>query len=1195
MNTTGTSPSMRAFLKGAASAAVLAAAAFSTTPAFALVTPDGVTPASVVDNANTRPYWVGLGIRNEAGNSGGTCTGLLINPRTVLFAAHCVDGVTPAGYDFPTAPLNRAQVGYTTDPTLGRTNLREWLFGQDFVVPAGDARVMDASSVMVWWDPRSRFGPAPNPARTGTFLPADVAIAGFDTPNELLGRDAANGIALLFSPVTGPVTATIGGFGQSGNGFDGTRTSSLAEESYFRRLGQNVVSFLGDERTLATGVYGPAVADLLEPPPGTNYQDLYWADFDNPLRAVQPFFSGPGADPLPCPGTNLNCRLDHDPFPGNAIAGESITGPGDSGSPLVTTIGSRQVSLGVLSQGSRFFYDSIGNPDDDFIRSTGFSNYGTLAGYNPLFLFWDQIVVNNPYKYVQAAVGNGEWTDPSRWTQELDPLYVALTGTGSLINALPTTPALGSSSAAANFGPINPSPAPIQPCTVFGTCPPVGGTSEPVPGSIGLPDSIALPDVMSPNEDMTVTHNVHDTGAPGSSGGSGGYESTFTGAASSVAAAGPEESVIGDTAMHEAATTLLWSSGSLIAVNTGALTGPGTTGFVPDNTNGTAGLQNSTRFFEVNLRNAGTTFLTGTTVTIDRLNVRGNLSELHVRSGARLNTTISSFVDAGMLTVNGIFDPTNLTLFGGGMRGTGSVDALVTNVAGVVAPGNSIGTLNIVGNYVQGAGGLLAIELSSTATDLLSISGTATLAGGVAFSAFGTPPLVGQTWTFLNAAGGRAGTFGTVVDNLPGLLNPTVGYTANTAFVTISASTFCSVAGVTGPVRVPVCTVLDNPAAQAHPVLGPAITQLQLIDPGTIPAALEALNPTRAHAQGVQGLMYADLLKQQFGTRSHDLFDAASGGQQSALLRLPSAQLATTAPSIETMVAAAEAATAASSAGVSLPNGYGWYAAADYAEGSFNNASGQDDTDAAAFTLGIDYSNGATWIVGAAVSYLTGAVDQEYGFGGSLESDGFAVSGYGDYRSGKFYADGYLSYGSIGYDTNRTLLVGPMTFASSVGSTDGSQIMAGVTIGHELFTAGMVEVGGVGGLYYVDMTLDGYTETGAGPLSAVIPERTIDSLKGSLGLEAVLALDSVFKPFARVQYVHEFSDDAFAMTSAFAGAPAFAFATPGPQLGENWVTVGGGVSAKIEDWGSLYVRYQGDIGRDNANQHGISAAARFAF
>jgi hypothetical protein len=136
-------------------------------------------------------------------------------------------------------------------------------------------------------------------------------------------------------------------------------------------------------------------------------------------------------------------------------------------------------------------------------------------------------------------------------------------------------------------------------------------------------------------------------------------EALIAGTSSSAATADGEGTIPG-TPSSEPMTTALWSSGTLIPVNTGTLTGPGTTNFVPDNTNGTAGLQNSTRFFEVNLRNAGTTFLTGTTATIDRLNVRGASSGLNIRAGAQLNTTISSYVDNGTLTVNGVLDTTSL-------------------------------------------------------------------------------------------------------------------------------------------------------------------------------------------------------------------------------------------------------------------------------------------------------------------------------------------------------------------------------------------------------------------------------------------------------------------------------------------------------------------------------------------------------
>ncbi|WP_284361835.1 hypothetical protein, partial [Candidatus Phycosocius spiralis] len=267
----------------------------------------------------------------------------------------------------------------------------------------------------------------------GAFLPADIAIAGFDTPTELLGRDAQNGIGLLFSRVNGPVAVTIGGYGESGNGLTGERTQGL--DFYNRRLGQNMVDFLGDERSLNIGIYGEAnyIAN-----PELKYQDLYWLDFDNPDYQTQNF----SATFWPQPDQGIT-HLDFNVLGGRAIKGESLTGEGDSGSPLITGAFGREVSLGVLSQGSTIFYDFTDIPNDNYINSNFFSNYGTMAGYNPLFLFWDQILINNPYKYVTAKAGDGEWNDTTRWTQELDPLYYTLDANNKLQNALPKTDAQG--------------------------------------------------------------------------------------------------------------------------------------------------------------------------------------------------------------------------------------------------------------------------------------------------------------------------------------------------------------------------------------------------------------------------------------------------------------------------------------------------------------------------------------------------------------------------------------------------------------------------------------------------------------------------------------------------------------------------------------------------------------------------------
>lgn len=84
----------------------------------------------------------------------------------------------------------------------------------------------------------------------------------------------------------------------------------------------------------------------------------------------------------------------------------------------------------------------------------------------------------------------------------------------------------------------------------------------------------------------------------------------------------------------------------------------------------------------------------------------------------------------GMLQVTGSISASSVTVYREGiLSGTGAVGP--TAVSGIIAPGNSVGTLTIVGNYLQRAGGIYQYEIDTQGkTDLLAVQGAVTIEPG---------------------------------------------------------------------------------------------------------------------------------------------------------------------------------------------------------------------------------------------------------------------------------------------------------------------------------------------------------------------------------------------------------------------------------------------------------------------------------
>ncbi|MEO5758925.1 MAG: autotransporter domain-containing protein [Mesorhizobium sp.] len=126
---------------------------------------------------------------------------------------------------------------------------------------------------------------------------------------------------------------------------------------------------------------------------------------------------------------------------------------------------------------------------------------------------------------------------------------------------------------------------------------------------------------------------------------------------------------------------------------------------------------------------------------------------------------------AGSLAVNGTLTGTVAVKTDARLGGTGTVGATTIDAGGVHAPGNSIGTQTVAGNYVNH--GMLQIEATPSAADQVKVSGTVDIAGATLDLLMS--PNLASSWNLSNGpfmiidndnTDAVAGVFGAVSKNL---------------------------------------------------------------------------------------------------------------------------------------------------------------------------------------------------------------------------------------------------------------------------------------------------------------------------------------------------------------------------------------------------------------------------------------------
>ena len=143
-----------------------------------------------------------------------------------------------------------------------------------------------------------------------------------------------------------------------------------------------------------------------------------------------------------------------------------------------------------------------------------------------------------------------------------------------------------------------------------------------------------------------------------------------------------------------------------------------------------------------------------------------------------------------------------------------------------------------------------------------------------------------------------------------------------------------------------------------------------------------------------------------------------------------------------------------------------------------------------------------------------------------------------------------------------------------------STLSGGLSAGYDFLIGGLT-ISPTLGVFYIDATIDEFTETGAGGLNLIYDEQQFKSLTGNLGLRSRsrgICSWGVLLPHLRVDFVREFEDDVdvfgvrFATDPNAASTPPMLVETDNPDT--SYWRLAGGFSAQFKHGISGYVEYQ---------------------
>lgn len=509
----------------------------------------------------------------------------------------------------------------------------------------------------------------------------------------------------------------------------------------------------------------------------------------------------------------------------------------------------------------------------------------------------------------------------------------------------------------------------------------------------------------------------------------------------------------------------------------------------------------------------------------------------------------------------------SISLGGGSvLSGNGSVADLTVLSAGVVAPGNSPGTINVNGPIFFSSGSVYRVDATPTgAHDLIAATGPVTLSAGSAVQVVAAPGsyAANTTYTILSTTNTVSGTFGSVSSNYA-FLTPSLSYDAQNVYLTLTYTGLAFGALATTP----------NQAGtgQSGHGLGfghPVFDALVALPAGSVTGALDALSGEAYASVGTVLQQQSVYVREAVGSRL----------MQSL-----------TAPGVSPLAYGAGPQTAALGEGLTptlWAQGYGGWgnSFSDGNAASISNSIG-------GFLMGLDVALAPNVRAGLFGGFSQSQFDvADRSSTGSMNNVNLGF--YAGAQFGAFALRGGASYTWHDISLNRTVAFPGFSQAVEGGYNTGTTQVFG-EVGYD-FAVGAYAFEPFAGLAYVNVAGASLTE-GGGSAALSVSTSGMDTVYSTLGLRVATTMQvwgSTLTPHATVGWQHAFGDTTPTSTMQFLGGTT-PFSVSGVPIAEDALLLQAGLTYALSQKATLGASYTSQLA-STAAQNAFTAQFSLKF